>query len=398
MPVTGWLIFGSLWWATLTSFRRDPFWDLWTEGAIFLLFTLSLFSDRRTRAWKLALGLAAIGTLGAGQLILGETISPASTALSAMRWMACAAWCLAVQRELSDSRDRFLEHAVHGAGAFAVLSLVMWWTSSGHVYWRWPTTQDRVLGPWVNRNHFAVWCELLLAPAVWLAAQQKQFWWAAAAILAGAAATRSRAGMGLIVFEVLVLIVALGWRRPAKARLAIGLLVFPVAAALFGGEDLWRKLHDPEPLLYRDQMWRSSLTLWQARPWFGHGLGTFEKAYPETATFDTGELVDHAHNDWLEWGVEGGWALMAIALAGFACSVRLSISAPWVAGVPIAGLHALVDYPFARFPLFLWVILLLTLASLQRARSKMKQPTVSGRTNRLAPRKKGVLNPHRIPG
>ena len=370
-----WGIALCLWFATLTAFRRDPAWELVLEAAVFLLASASFLRNDRLRAWKLALGLAAVGGLGLAQIAAEHTISPSATALASLRWLALAAWCVTVQRELSDLRGRFLEFIVYGAGAFALLSLAMGWTSGGRLYWWWPSTHPDVLGPWVNPNHFAVWCELMLAPAVWLAAQRRQFWWAAVAIAAGVAASGSRAGLGLMSLEVVLLLVLLGWRRrdlfAARSKLALGLLVFPLLAAVLGGDQLWRKLRDPEPLLYRDQMWRSSIVLWRAEPWFGHGLGTFERSYPAAATFDTGELVDHAHNDWLEWGVEGGWVLVAAMLAGCLSAVRLTRLVPWLVGVPIAGLHALVDYPFARFPLCLWLVLLLTLANLERSRFKV---------------------------
>lgn len=399
--IRAWGIMGCLWFCTLTAFRRDPAWDLVLEAAVFLLAAASFWRDDRLRAWRLAMCLAALGGVGLVQLATGHTISPSATALATLRWLALAAWCVTVQRESSDVRGRLLELAVHGAGALALLSLAMAWTSSGRLYWWWPSTHTEVLGAWVNPNHFAVWGELMLAPAIWFAAEQRRFWWAAAAIGTGVAASGSRAGIGLMALELVLLLILLGWRRrdlwPARARLALGLLMLPLLAALLvallGGDPLWRKLHDPEPLLYRDQMWRSSLALWRAEPWFGHGLGTFQLAYPAAATFDTGELVDHAHNDWLEWGVEGGAVLVAAMLAGYLYAVNLTRLVPWLLGVPIAGLHALVDYPFARFPMCLWVILLLTLASLQRSRVKMKPPSARSTRKVASPPKKGSPAP-----
>lgn len=401
MTLRAWGLFLCLWFATLTAFRRDPAWELVLEAMVFGVAAVSLLRGGRPRNYQLFLGLFAIVVLALGQLILGHTISPVATALAVTRSLALAAWGLTLQRELGEARGRFLAMAVQSAGAFALFSLLMGSTSAGHVYWWWPTAQTEVLGPWVNRNHFAVWCELMLAPAIWLAAGQRQFWWAAAALAAGGAASGSRAALGLMVLELMVLLVYLAWQRkdlrPARKKLAWGLLIFPLGAALLSGDDLWRKLRDPEPLLYRDQMWRSSLTLWRGQPWLGHGLGTFERAYPAAATFDTGERVDHAHNDWLEWGAEGGLVLVAILLTGFVYAVRLTPQAPWLLGVPIVALHALVDYPFARFPLWLWLILLVTLATFERARFKTKPRSERSATFTPAPHKIGSLVPHRIP-
>lgn len=397
MPGGAWGIFACLWLATLTAFRRDAAHELLLEGVVFLMAAASFRRAEALRAWRIALGLSLVAGLGLLQLILGQTISPASTGLNVMRWLALAAWCLAVQREVTHARGRFLELAVHGAGAFAALSLLMWWTSAGRIYWWWPTPQLEVLGPWVNRNHFAVWCELLLAPAIWLASERRQFWWAVAALAAGGAASGSRAGLALIALESVVLLLLLGWRRPAWTKSVMALAAFLIAVTVLGGDQLRRKLGDPEPLLYREQIWQSSVALWRAQPWWGHGLGAFAVAYPAKASFDTGELVDHAHSDWLEWGVEGGVVLVALLLSGYLYTLRLTRLSPWLLGVPVAGMHALVDYPFARFPLFLWVVTLLTLAGTELARFKVKRRSSQINVSAKNPHKIGPCSPHRSP-
>ena len=388
MPRSAWGLFACLWLATLTVFLRDPAWELVTEATVFLLAAVVLPSHpcrRHPPGLGLVAGLTAVAALGGLQLALDATLSPSATALMTVRWLALAAWCYTAQLVLPVVRARFLELLVQSAGALALLSLLMWATSAGRVYWLWPSGASDVLGPWTNPNHFAVWCELLLAPAVWLAAQNRRFLWAVGALLAGGAASGSRAGLALISLELILLLGCLAWRRRLNpGRLALTFLAFPLLAGLLGGEALWNKLRDPEPLLYRDQIWGSSLTLWRGRPWIGHGLGTFVLAYPEAAAFDTGELVDHAHNDWLEWGVEGGLILTGLMLAGYLGACRRVFDTPWLLGVPLAGLHALVDYPMARFPLALWVILLLALAGLERPRFMLKQSSVGGRT-KLAP-------------
>ena len=383
MSVGAWGIFAGLWLATLTGFRRDAVWELLLYGMTFLLAAASFLRAGRVRAWTIAAGLTIPAVLAGGQLVLGHTLSPTATALDALRWLALAAWCVAAQRELSGKRGVFLEMAVYASGAMALVSIAL-------KFW-----------PWVNPNHFAIWCELMLPPALWLAVEKPRFWWAAAGLAAGGAASGSRAALGLMGLELLVLFFLLGRRRdllPARRTLAAAALLFPLAAAWFGGEALWRKLNDSEPLLYRDQMWSSSLKLWREAPWFGHGAGTFEVAYPSAATFDTGERVDHAHNDWLEWGVEGGWCLLVPLLAGYLYALWLTPSLPWLLGVPIAGLHAAVDYPWARFSLCLWVTLLFTLASLPHPRAQLKRSSVKKHRMRQSPPKKGLPGPQGTPG
>ena len=45
----------------------------------------------------------------------------------------------------------------------------------------------------------------------------------------------------------------------------------------------------------------------------GWGLGNFENVYPQYAILQTSEIVDHAHNDWVEWVAEGGIAVRCAA-------------------------------------------------------------------------------------
>jgi len=96
----------------------------------------------------------------------------------------------------------------------------------------------------------------------------------------------------------------------------------------------------------------------EVRPWSGYGLGNFATVYPQFAQFDPGAVVEHAHNDWLEWATEGGWpyaaAWMLLAMATF----RPALRSIWGIGVPALFVHALVDYPFARVGVAAWLFVL----------------------------------------
>jgi hypothetical protein len=51
-------------------------------------------------------------------------------------------------------------------------------------------------------------------------------------------------------------------------------------------------------------------------------------------------------------------------------SLQLGAAAPWSLGVTFVFLHALVDFPLQKPPIFLWVIAVL--AALEAGRSKMR--------------------------
>jgi O-antigen ligase len=174
-------------------------------------------------------------------------------------------------------------------------------------------------------------------------------------MLAAGVASASRAGAILLVAEAIV-IFAIGRRRRAIGK-------FVIAAALFiaitGAGALLGRLADSDPLAYRREIARSTVGMIAAHPWRGFGVGTFAQVYPAYATFDAGAAVEHAHNDWLEWAAGGGvpyaavWAVLALALSAPA------VRSVWGLGIMAAFLHAMVDYPFARFGLTAWTFALI---------------------------------------
>ena len=137
-----------------------------------------------------------------------------------------------------------------------------------------------------------------------------------------------------------------------------------VLAAIAGAGQLAGRIFEPDPLRYRREMAHSALAMIRDRPFSGFGLGTFATVYPQYAEFDAGATVNHAHNDWLEWASEGGvgfaaaWGVLAAAMLR---RVRGSI---WTIGVPTVMIHALVDYPFARFGVSAWTFLLIGMREL----------------------------------
>jgi O-antigen ligase len=178
-----------------------------------------------------------------------------------------------------------------------------------------------------------------------------------AAMLACGLVSASRAGAVLLILEA-ALVFALA-RPPAPRRLiplfALGVAAF---AALAGGEVLVRRLQDSDPFRDRREIFRSSLAMISARPWSGYGLGNFATVYPEFATFDPGAVVEHAHNDWLEWATEGGWPYAAVWLLLALAAMRPALRSIWGIGVPAIFVHALVDCPFARLGVAAWLFVL----------------------------------------
>jgi len=87
-------------------------------------------------------------------------------------------------------------------------------------------------------------------------------------------------------------------------------------------------------------------------------LGNFATVYPEFAQFDPGAVVEHAHNDWIEWATEGGWPYAAAWALLAMATLRPALRSIWGIGVPALFVHALVDYPFARVGVAAWLFIL----------------------------------------
>jgi O-antigen ligase len=178
-------------------------------------------------------------------------------------------------------------------------------------------------------------------------------------MLAAGLASASRAGACLLVLEAMALL----WmhrKAPLARRMGLGLIL---ATILFGAMPgvgvLIGRFGDPDPFVARREIAQSALQMISKRPWSGFGLGTFASVYPEYATFDAGQSVEHAHNDWLEWAAEGGipWALVWLGLALW--SVGKGWRSGWGIGVAGCFLHGLVDYPFARLGVAAWVFIIM---------------------------------------
>ena len=99
------------------------------------------------------------------------------------------------------------------------------------------------------------------------------------------------------------------------------------------------------------------------RPLRGFGLGTFTDAYPAYALADYGAVLNHVHNDWLEFAVEGGLPFAALMVFTAGAAVRLAAKHLWALGLSFVFLHACVDFPLAVDGVLVWILILAAAAS-----------------------------------
>ncbi len=303
-----------------------------------------------------ALPLVAIPAWGLVQLALSWSVYAYVTRMEVLAWTANGAFCFLAFATLQDCdrRESVLSALLCCAVALAAVGILQWFTAGGRVFWIFATPYDsEVMGPFLNRDHYAVFVELVLPIALSRALLEPEgaarYSLAAGFLFASVVTTGSRAGTAMITLETVALILLSRrrvWSRTRVAFLAAAVLVTSTAA---GWEYLWFRFQQADLFTFRREMALAALDMIRARPWTGFGLGTWPTVYPGFARFDPqGYYMNHAHNDWLEWFSDGGVVFVALGLAIFGAAVSLARRNWWALGVPIALLHAAFDFPLHK--------------------------------------------------
>jgi len=256
----------------------------------------------------------------------------------------------------------------------SLLGIIQHFTSEGKIYWiREPVFGGDIFGPYVNRNHFGGFVELVLpvglALLVFRGVRRDVFPLTAlltivpvgALILSG-----SRGGIVSLAFELGVLMLLAKLRRglegPRVAALAIvGLAAIALIVWLGTGKVLERfatMATRDLSLARRASMFRGAFHVFLDHPIRGAGLGTLVAVYPQYETAYDGRVVDHAHNDYVEalaeTGLLGGicgamflWVLFREMRRKFAAEQGHFSRGLHAAGImAVSGLllHSLVDF------------------------------------------------------
>jgi O-antigen ligase len=240
----------------------------------------------------------------------------------------------------------------------AVFALIQYFTWNGNLYWfrEMPFLGgEKVSGPFVNRNHFAGFLELIIPLPIALiitgAVRQNRGFFAFAAIMMSIAviASLSRGGMISLVCALLFTFfigfiyrrrlserdqVSAGKSYLQKSRLTEALAGLVIAASITGAViigTIWigsdrvidrltnNSLFSEEEKAptfedSRGWIWKNSLNIFYSNPVTGVGLGAFETAYPKYSENNETSIVNRAHNDYLQILTDMGAAGAVIAL------------------------------------------------------------------------------------
>lgn len=242
---------------------------------------------------------------------------------------------------------------------------------------------DSATGTFINRNHFATFLALAVPFSLALALRpagrvpHPRAWRARLLYLASrdgavqvvAIATFSLIWLGLLLSHsragLIASLIAGGivlyrFRRSPGARW-VGLAGAMVLAVLLTtqiarapGERFLALESDLAVSGGRLDVWRDGFGLVKSRPVLGWGFGAFEPAFEMVKSEQISERYDHAHNDWLEWLIEGGCVSLAAAMIVFIASLRSGTSsgtADPMTWAPVAALVALAVHGFWDFSL-----------------------------------------------
>ena len=180
-----------------------------------------------------------------------------------------------------------------------------------------------MMGPIIYHNHWAAFIEIALPLAIYytLRSQSAALWLystMAATLYASVVISASRSGVIICTLELAAvpLLVARRHRMAAGVSRALAPLagVLLLCTLIVGPEVVWNRLQE-DPTLGRADWDRSSMVMFRDQMWHGFGLGNWPVVFPHYATFDAGVYVNQAHNDWLQWAVEGGVFYVGVFLA-----------------------------------------------------------------------------------
>jgi O-antigen ligase len=348
-----------------------------TAGLLFLVWAVWIYFRREEQLSfsPLLPPLAAFFLMVCGQWVFRGTASPYHTRMELLLLLAdLIVLFLAVQafRTLEDWRGFVWFGMVFGflVSMFGILQHL---TSNGKLYWfREIGYGGMPFGPYVNRNHFAGFAELVLplalVPLV-LGRVRRERWPVVGlfAVLPIGALFLSASRGGLVSFgaELGVLVLVMILRREMGKQVFAGVTVLLVALLLvswLGVGQILERLSSVQLLEVssgkRASMRRDTWRIFLEHPVAGTGLGTLQIVFPLYETLYDGKIVNHTHNDYLEalaeTGVLGGLAcawFVAVLLVGSLKRLR-QLNNSFAGALQLSGLvacsgflvHSLVDF------------------------------------------------------
>ena len=282
-------------------------------------------------------------------------------------------------------RDKLLHLLLGGVALEALLGLVQFYLLEPGNWMGYDARANRPYGIFQQPNVMASFMATGLALATWLELRNDGQAWLKAlrygVVLSASlllTVLQSRVGLlgGLLALLLLApqLLRRRQWMIPALVVLGV---VIGLGFRPEGQQLTQRGLEIYQSGGVRAQYWAHAANLIAQAPWTGWGYGTFEFTFlneyaaklalqPQLPTI--GENVDHPHNEFLYWAVEGGLAAMLGLVLMAATLLRRVFQAGVVKGMGLLALltpillHTQTEYPLYHAVALWWALLLLVYA------------------------------------
>ncbi|MGY3888707.1 Wzy polymerase domain-containing protein [Aeromonas mytilicola] len=291
-------------------------------------------------------------------------------------------FCLYQWQLAREARDRLLYLLLGAVAIEALLGLVQYYLLTPGNWLGYDTQTNRPYGIFQQPNVMASFMATGLSLAIWLELRGLANGWLRGlrygVILAASlllVVLQSRVGQlgGLLA---LFLLAPQLYRQRLLAHVLglVGLGVVLGLASQYGIVGLKRGVEIYQSGGYRPIYWVYCAKLIAEAPWTGWGYGSFESVFLQHYMADKAlnpsmvqieYNLDHPHNEFLYWAVEGGLApMLGMALMGGALLWRLG-RAGWVKGAALLALvipillHTQTEYPFYHAIALWWALLLL---------------------------------------
>jgi O-antigen ligase len=303
----------------------------WSEtilevGAGFLLVIWAVESAIRGKLdlrWNaLIVPMAGLLVLALGQWAGGLTVYAYSTKLEILRLTAALILLFLTIQAFRTPTEwrRFVWFLMILAFGVSLFGIVQYFTWNGKLYWlRTLHGGGEPFGPFVNRNDFAGFVELILPLGLALLLldgehRERRLLVTLFVVFPAAALVLCASRAGIVVFSVeLVLLGVLVWiyGRRSQRWLLLGVAgVIATLAAWLGIGHSFARFSGPTgtevSLAQRLSMSRDAWHIFLAHPIIGTGMGTLEVAFPRYQTHYIGLIVNHAHDDYVELLSDGG--------------------------------------------------------------------------------------------
>jgi O-antigen ligase len=302
-----------------------------SAGLLFVFWAVRAYLTREERVHisPLLPPLLALIFLALGQILFHGTASAYDTRTELQLLTALTLLLFLATQAFRTTDDwRFFVWFIMWLGFLvSVFGILQHLTFNGKLYWFREMRYGGIpFGPYVNRNHFAGFAELVipvaLVPLV-LGKVRRDRWFAVGLLallpLGALFLSASRGGIISFAAEVGLLTLLLILRRAGGKHVLAGAVILLCAFMLvswLGARQILERFSSMQSLEVtsgkRASMRADTWHIFREHPWTGTGLGTLQTVFPAYESLYDARIVNHSHNDYLE-------ALAETGIVGAAC-------------------------------------------------------------------------------